>query len=203
MNTEGGKAFLVLLLFAVCLVSAGAGESEESPRIRALREALQENVVNLPEISVNSDLGNARFNDADLGSTRLTVAGASYCAFKFKTPRRISELVLGFRVSEGLRRWYVMPARGRPKGFGVFIRYDLPRDIPGFGNKGERYIVQRIQASDLSPEDVYIICFEIDEGGDQTVCLSLNVSPQVSFLAYHSIFPELFSDMPAWTVNKP
>ena len=183
------------LLASICLVpltsTAKEPQSEENAEVRAVRTAFQAKYDILPEVKLNTVKEDVKFQIVDLRKSITQIDGAKYCAFRFKTGKKVSQLTWCFRRPAGLRSWYIFRQKGRMEGFSYFHNFALSKDDEEMGNKGDLCFVQSLTSDHFDPETGYIMWFKIKSDADAAINLSLNMTAVEDGARYSAVFPAI------------
>lgn len=186
-------SILTLLAIMASFASAIEPRRPESEEEKNRRVALQAKYKELPEVKLNRVKEDVKFQIVDMRKTITEVNGAKHCAFRFKTADKVSQLTWCFRFPPGIRRWYIMPEKGRMEGFFHFDRFVFNHDdeSEGWGSNGDLFAVQSLPSRYFEPNTGYIIWFEIRDNADSAINLSLNMLPVPDGSTYSAVFPTI------------
>ena len=165
----------------------------ESEQEKARRVALQAKYKELPEVKLNRVKEDVKFQIVDMRKSLTEVNGVKYCAFRFKTEDTVSQLTWCYRMPPGIRRWYIIPEKGRMEGFFNFRKFIFNHDdeSEGWGSKGDLFAAQSLPSRYFEPNSGYIIWFEILDRADSAINLSLNMTPVPDGSTYSAVFPTI------------
>jgi len=190
------KKIVIILLFAALGLApmesnAIEPKDEEIVAISVIRRALQAKYESLPVVNLNAVKEDVKFEIVDMKKSITTIEGSKYCAFRFNTGNKVSQLVWCFRKPPGLRSWYIFSEKGRMDGFTDFNMFKLSDDGGGMGSIGDLCCVQSLTSRHFSPNTGYIIWFEIRDNADSAINLSLNMTPVPDNSRYSEVFPSI------------
>lgn len=187
---------VIIILFA--LVAFTSLESKaiepddtEIASVRAVRNALQAKYKSLPEVKLNAVKEDVKFEIVDMRKSITEIDGSKYCAFRFKTGAKVSQLVWCFRIPPGLQSWYIFPEKGRMEGFNHFNKFVLSDDEKAMGSIGDLCIVQSLTSHYFEADSGYIIWFKIRDHADSAINLSINMTPVPDGSRYSAVFPDI------------
>ena len=183
--------FLVLLLLTRPHATAAEPEYPENEEAKTRRLALQAKYADLIEVKLNKDPQDVKFQIVDMRKSMVEVNGIKYCAFRFKTGGKVSQLTWCFRYPPGMRSWYIMREKGTMQGFYTFSKFVLSHDKNDWGSKGDMFAAQSLPSTHFVPNTGYIMWFQIRDAADSAINLSLNMTPVPDNAPFSAVFPEI------------
>ena len=183
--------FLGVVLELAPAAAAAERQFAEDQEIKVRRLALQAKYAELPEVKLNQDPKAVKFGIIDMRKSVFDIDGKKYCAFRFKTGGKVSQLTWCFRCPPGLIGWYIHREKGQMEGFYTFQKFMLYHDKQEWGSKGDSFAVQSLPSTSFEPNTGYIMWFQITEAADSAINLSLNMTDVADHAPFSAVFSEI------------
>jgi hypothetical protein len=180
------------LLTACLLLSSHHALALDQAAQEKIRTTLQAKAPEIIEVKLNYDPANVKFDIVDMRNSMVEIDGMRFCAFRFKTGKKVHQLTWCFRIPPGLQDLNIIPKSGTMHGFTRFRRFSLQNnDLHAWGSLGDSFHVQSLPSTHFDPNSEYLIWFRIDEAAASAINLSLNMTDVPDGSPFSAVFPNI------------
>ena len=148
--------------------------------VKTARDALfQKRLKEFPEVIPGTDPNNIKFQVVTFDKDPINFHGSIYHCIRFKAPKTGGHMLWSFVLEDTENNqlpYFILPAKGSFHGFTHFHDWDYYDPVPGHANRGDTLVTQNLDASEIKPEEEYIIWFQGIFRELKSLRLSINFS---------------------------